>query len=403
MPAEWRNWSGSLRFTPGKIEQPGDEEALAAIIRQALERGHHVRMVGAGHSSSPLVETNDVLVSLDHFSGIESFDGDTHQATVRTGMTVHEAGEALFDAGLALHNTGDVDVQTLVGAISTGTHGSGRSLQNLSAALVGVRLVDGQGRIVECDETTDPDFMRAARVALGTLGAYTAVRLQLLPAYKLHRGEWCTTIDKCLDHLDELIEQNRNFDFYWYPRSDEVNLRLLNFLGQQTDELPYARQVMDKVERSHRVLPRERELKFDEMEFAVPSEAGRECFLAVRERIKERHRQYVGWRVLYRTVAPDQNYLSPATGRDTVTISLHQNNTLPFREFFKDMEPIFRAHGGRPHWGKKHFMDAADLAPLYPEWDDFLDVRRRMDPHGVFLTPYMHRLLVGAEHTGGAS
>jgi FAD/FMN-containing dehydrogenase len=399
MTQEWRNWSGSLRFTPGRVEEPENEDELAELVSSAGRERRTVRVAGAGHSSMPLLATDHTLVSLAKFKGLVSHDTAGNEATVRAGMTLREAGQHLFEAGLALHNLGDVDTQTLVGAIGTGTHGTGRRLKDLSSALIGVRLVTGEGEIAEYSLETDPEFMKAARLSLGTLGIFTALRLKLVPAYRLHRREWCTGIDECLEHLGELIEGNRNFDFYWYPRSDEVRLRTLNPVGQGEEGLPYGRLVQEKTGWSAEVIPKSRHLKFDEMEYAVPAQAGLDCFLQVRRRIKERHRRLVGWRVLYRTIAADDTYLSNEYGRDSVTISLHHNAGLPFWEFFKDIEPIFRAYGGRPHWGKKHTLKAEELRALYPMWDRFAQARRRIDPEGVFLNPYLRELL-GTEGVG---
>lgn len=392
---EWRNWSGSLRFRPQRFEQPESEQALVELVRRAAADGQTVRVVGAGHSSSRLVETEDLLVSLEKLNGLQSHDRDHCVATLGAGTRVEDAGKALHEVGLALHNYGDVATQTLAGVIGTGTHGSGKMLPNLSAALVGVRLVTGRGELQEYTFDREPGFLQAARVSLGALGIFTAVTLKLLPTYRIHRQEWCTHIDKCMDHLDELIELNRGFDFYWYPRRDEAKLRLLNPPGEGPGRLPYAQCVAEEEGWSHEVIPKHSGIanKFDEMEYALPAEAGPACFQEVRRRMKEKHRAIVGWRVLYRTIAADDAYLSPAQGRPTVTISLHQNAGLPFWEFFLDLEPVFRAYGGRPHWGKKHTLGAAELRPLYPLWDRFEAERRRMDPGGVFLSPAMRDLL----------
>lgn len=397
MAEELVNWSGSLRFTPERMERPTSEEELSGIIRP----------IGSMHTSSPILVTDGVLVSLEHLRGIESYDPKQREATVRPGTTLHDMGEALHEHGLAVPNLGDVDVQHVAGAIATGTHGTGRDLQTLSCMLVGGRLLTATGETVTFSVEQDPEFVRAARVSLGTLGIFTALRLRLLPAYDLRRQEWCTTNDQCRIHLEELIAENRNFDFYWYPRSDTVKLRTWNRPGEGPRDLPYAKVVEDRTGPAHRMLPKHRGLKFHEMEYALPAEAGYECFEKVRTAVLEKHRRNVGWRVLYRTVAPDNSCLSMAFGRPTVTISLHQNATLPFWNYFRDIEPIFREYGGRPHWAKKHTLRADDLRPLYPEWDRFQTIHRQMDPDGVFMSPYLYDLLEGGKtgrlHTlGGA-
>jgi FAD/FMN-containing dehydrogenase len=389
----WENWSGSLRFSPERTERPENENALSDLVCRAAEGRRTIRPAGTGHSSSPLLATRDTLVSLDAFRGIESYDPAKREATLWAGTTLGEAGGLLLGLGLAMPNLGDVDVQSVAGALATGTHGSGKRLPVLSAMIAGGRMVTASGEITEFSLEEDPDLTRAAQVSLGALGIYTALTLRLLPAYRLHRREWCTTADRCFAHIGDLAERHRNFDFYWYPRSDRVKLRTMDPPGDAPESIPYARLVEDRTGWSSEVIAKVRTLRFDEMEYAVPAEVGPECFEAVRRRIRERHRKHVAWRVLYRTVAPDDAYLSIAHGRATATISLHQNATLPFWGFFNDIEPIFQEYGGRPHWAKKHTMAADDLMPLYPRWDRFIAARRRMDPDGLFLNPYLERLL----------
>jgi FAD/FMN-containing dehydrogenase len=389
----WSNWSGSVRFTPSRIAEPRSEEELAQIIRDAAERGRVVRVAGKGHSSSPLVVTDDVLVSLTHLCGVESHDSERCEAVVRGGTVIRDAGAQLRERGLALHNTGDVDVQTLAGAIGTGTHGTGRRLGNLSTMLIGGRMVTATGEVLEISEELDSELLRAARVSLGTLGIFTALRLRVQPAFQLRRREWCTRIDDCLAHLEELVDSNRNFDFYWYPRSDRAKLRIMNEPQQTAQQLVYATCVCDETGWSDEILPRTRELRFEEIEYMFPLEAGPECFQAVRKRIKERWRREVAWRVLYRTVAADDAFLSPAHGRETSVISLHQNVGLPYEAYFADIEPLLRDFGGRPHWGKKHALRAVELRALYPQWDRFRAIRERLDPDGVFLSPSLQELL----------
>lgn len=391
---EWSNWSGSLRFVPGSYEQPSSEEELAALVHKAADKQQTVRVVGAGHSSSPLVKTGQVLVSLEELKEVKVHDLAKSQAWVGGGVLVHEAGEQLHQLGMATHNTGDVDVQTIAGAIGTGTHGSGITLPNLSTMLIGGRLVTSEGELIELSAEQDPKLFQALRVSLGTLGIFSSLKLQLVPKFQLDRKEWCTHTDHCMEHLDELIEQNRNFDFYWYPRNDMVKLRTLNPPNKGIKELPYASLVKEEKDWSAFVLPKKRVLKFDEMEYAMPLEAGPACFQEIRRRVKQVHRKTVAWRILYRTVKGDDAYLSPAHGRDTVTISLHHNAGMPFDDYFNDIEPIFLAHGGRPHWGKKHNLTAKHLSQLYPKWNDFLAIRERMDPKGVFLSPDLRKLLL---------
>jgi FAD/FMN-containing dehydrogenase len=396
MPEIWSNWSGSLKFTPGKLLEPQSEEEAKDIVGDILANGQKIRVVGAGHSSSPLVVTDNALLSLSNFKSVEGIDRLNSTAWIGSGLTVKEGGSKLLEHHLSLHNTGDVDIQCIAGAISTGTHGTGINLKILSSMLVGCRMICSDGQVREFTEEKDGrDFFNALRVSLGSFGIMTKMKLRLQPAFKLERKEWCTHTDNCLDHLDELISENRNFDFYWYPRNDLVKLRILNEPGKGQGKLAYAECVEEKSGWAIDVLPKERDLKFDEMEYALPLEAGPECFREVRKIIKNRFRKTVAWRVLYRTIEADDYHISPCYGRNTVTISLHQNAGFPFMEFFQAIEPVFVDHGGRPHWGKKHTLQSHVISRMYPKWDEFLEIRAKMDPKGVFLNDHLKKQIFG--------
>lgn len=390
----WTNWSGSVRFTPAEVLTPRSDDDIVAAVRHARDEGCTLRPVGTSHSSSDLYRTSDLLLSTQHLTGIDAIDRARRQAWVRPGTLLKDLFRALREAGLGPPDLGDIAVQTIGGSIATGTHGSGLRLQNLSSMLSGIRLVTGEGQTVEIADAADPR-MAALRVSLGALGIAASVRLDLVDAYRLRRQEWFTDVPSCMAHLDELLTANRKMDFYWYPRSDEVKLRILNPPGEGTTSLPWATLVHDDEDWADAIIPKHSGITnlFDEMEYALPADAGPACFEEVRQRIVAKHRRTVGWRVLYRVVAADDADLSTAFGRTSVEISLHQNAGLPWADFFADIEPIFRAHGGRPHWAKKHSLSAEDLKPLYPHWDHFQDVRTAFDPDGVFASPALRRLL----------
>lgn len=407
MGVEWANWSGSVRCTPKRIELPADEAALGDVVRAAANDGLSVRVAGTGHSFTPLVATDGVLVSLDRWTGVEAHDTEGRRATVRAGMTLRALGEELFALGLAMENLGDVDVQTVGGAVGTGTHGTGPRLANISAQVIGVRLVTADGGLLECAATGDMDLLRAARVSLGALGVTSAVTLRLLPAYCLEERVWRLPHEACMADLLERIEGNARFEFFWFPASDEAECKTLNptelppdadgddlVLGTPAATAPGAPR--EPVERrrvgwSARVIPSIRERRFNEMEYAVPAAAGPDCFRAVRRRMRSHHTDVL-WPVEYRTLAADDAYLSPAYGRESVTISIHQDARLPHAPFFDDIEPIFLEHGGRPHWGKVHGLRGARLADRYPMWDAFHAQREKLDPAGRFLNGHLRGL-----------
>lgn len=389
------NWSGSLRFRPARAFAPESEEEVVSLVTSARADRRTLRPIGSAHSATPIIATDDGLVSLDNLEGVSTHDTSAATATVGSGSRLDSLSDQLVERGLSLPNYGDIATQTIAGVISTGTHGSGKTLPNLSMMLVGGRIVTGRGEVLAFDESSDRDLVQALRVSFGTLGIFTQLKLQLLPAYRLRRREWCAPLREVLPRLDPLADENRNFDFYWYPRSDEVKFRCLNHPDASTDYSAFARAGEDRTGAPHEVIPKHSGLtwRFEEMEYAVPAEAGPACFEAVRARMLQRWRRTVAWRVLYRLIRADDTWLSEAHGRDTVAISLHQNASLPWREFFADIEPIFRDHGGRPHWAKQHSLTARELRPLYPRLDAFNALRRKLDPDGVLMSPWLSSLL----------
>ncbi len=386
---EWSSWAGAVRCTPARIARPASEAEIADTVRRAVAEGVGVRVVGTGHSSMPLCATDGVLVSLDDFQGIVSCDREQRTADVRAGTKLTRLGALLLEQGLALHNLGDVDVQSVGGALGTGTHGTGRTLANLSSRVLGLRIALASGDVVECSAEREPELLRAARVSLGAFGIVATARLALLPAYRLHERVWQAPIEELLPEVPQRVNATRHFEFFWFPKPDRAEVKTLH----PTDAEPatVAGRKGERIGWSGEILPSVRELRFHEMEYAVPEEAGLECFLAVRERMRSKHPEVV-WPVEYRTLAADDAWLSPAHGRATVTISIHQDARLPFREFFADVEPILCAAGGRPHWGKIHTRSREDLRALYPMWDRFVETRRRLDPLGVFLNDPLREL-----------
>jgi FAD/FMN-containing dehydrogenase len=385
----WSNWSGDLRFRPAGIEVPKDEQEIINIIEKAAIAGRNIRAVGASHSCSPIFVTNDTLLSVEKLKGFYGYNKDRLTATVGAGMTVEETGNALFDVGLGMENTGHVNKQALAGAISTGTHGAGKMLTNLSGQVVGVRIVTATGQIREFDQERNQEMMKAIRVSLGTLGIISRVTLKVLPAFQLSRRQYCASVKDCLNNLEYLTNNNRNFCFYWYPRRDDVSIRIWNLPGKGTLNLPFGKLYKEYTGWGKDVLPTPHELKYNELEYSFDAKIAPTCFQEVRKLIKEKHRKIVGWRVLFRPVAGDDSYLSNSYGRDTIAITVHQNASLPYKEYFDDVEKIFQDHEGRPHWGKKHSLKAKDLKKLYPMWDRFQEIRKQMDPNGIFLNQYI--------------
>lgn len=385
--AGWTNWAGNVTCQPAILAEPRDEIGIAAQLADARSAGRTVRVAGSGHSFTPVAATDGLLLSLQNFAGVTDVDRPGCSATVGGGTRIADMGAPLQAAGLALANQGDVDVQTIAGAISTGTHGTGRDLGSLSTAVTGLRLVVASGDAVDIDGT-HADVLAAASLSLGLLGVVVGVRLDVVPAYRLHERIWREPIGRALERLPELVADTRHFEFFWLPDSDEAECKALH---PTPDDPGTSLMPGERIDWSWRIFPSERTRRFVESEWSVPAETGPDCFEEIRRLMRTRHAD-VRWPVEYRTVAADDLLLSPAFGRDSVAISIHQGADRPWQAFFEDAQAIFRRHGGRPHWGKWHSLVAPDLADLYPRWKEFLAIRRAFDPAGLFLTPYMRSL-----------
>ena len=395
----WTSWSGSIRFTPRQALVPADEAVLQQIVKDSHSRGGTLRAIGARHSCSEVYVTQDTLLSMEQLQGLIAADTAARTAVFLPGSTIRQAGNDLAEYQLAMENMGHIDQQTLAGAISTGTHGAGKYLPNLSAQLIGVRLISGTGSIHEFHEAHHPEAMQALRVSLGALGLFTRLTLRLLPQYRLVRKQYRASTHDCLSHLDELMETHRNFQFYWYPRRDDVTIRTWDEEDRNVPDLPFGEQY--KVQRGYAkdVLPSVQDLRFNELEYAIDLKGALACFQEVRDLILTKHRKDVGWRVLFRPIRGDDSWLSNGYGKTTVVaITVHQNATLPYHAYFDDVERILRSYGGRPHWGKKHSLKAADLRALYPKWDAFQQLRAQLDPDGVFLNEHLKTLFTDEQH-----
>lgn len=390
MPESWTNWSGWVESTPAEIVEPTSEDAVVALVRKARAAKQTVRVAGSGHSFVPLCVADDgVLISLDKLQGLISADREKREAVFHAGTELHAMGDPMREAGLAMENMGDIDRQALAGAIATGTHGTGHGIGNISNQVTGLRFVNGVGDIVECSESKNPELLKAAQVSLGALGVVTQIRLRAVPAYNLHERTWQAPFETCMSNLDRHIQENRHFEYFWSPRDDACLAKTLNPTKRDPD--PMDDNENERIGFSHRIIPSERNTKFNEIEFAVPEANGPDCVRELRKLMQTKHTD-IQWPLEYRTVAADDIYLSPCYRRDTVTISAHQPATREYEAFFRDVESVFRNHEGRPHWGKLHWHTRADLEPLYPKWVAFDAIRREHDPDGVFLNPHLTSL-----------
>lgn len=427
---KWSNWSGGVRCKPRRIVAPADEAALAIAVREAEGT---IRAPGTGHSFTPLCATDGTLIDLSALRGLISVDRDAQTATFAAATPLWAIGPALYEHGYALANMGDIDRQTLGGVVGTGTHGTGRSLTSLSAQVAGFRLVTAGGEILDCSRTRNAEIFEAGRVSFGSLGIMTEITMHVLPAYKLVERNFSLTTDELFAQLDTLVASNRHFEFFWFPYADTTVCKSLNPTDAEAPEprtaeemfkrgetsssadmrafaginevLPYTpfllkrahalfSQLMpgpDRVRWSYEIFPSPRNVRFNEMEYALPFADGPACLKELVDTIRGQ-RINTGFPIEYRTVKGDDVWLSPFCGRDSVTIAVHQYHRVDTRRLFSACEAIFRKYGGRPHWGKRHTRNAKELAEIYPDYTRFAALRQRLDPLGRFLNPHLRTL-----------
>ena len=425
-----KNWAGNVVFTPKQVERPTSIAAIQEIVVNASKASQTVRIMGAKHSFSDLIVTEDVLLSLERMTGLISVNKELLTATVWAGTSIRQLGPLLAEHGLAFPNQGDVDAQSLAGAASTGTHGTGFEFAALANHLIAMEFVDGQGQIKTIDQDSPGDLLNAARVSLGTFGIITKVTIQCVPAFRLRDRRRRITLDQCLDIAISEARKVRHFEFFWFPYSPWAQIKiceptqelaprdpvkkyidddileryLFGALCEMTAFVPSMSQLTSKIagalmpdtsysDDAYKVFPSSRHVRFNEMEYAVPLEQGIACFTAIKTMIEQKQIK-VFFPVEFRVARADQCWLSPMYGRESAIISLHVFRFTDQDRYFQEAEAIFRAHGGRPHWGKVHNMDRQAALSLYPKWQDFEKFRGLMDPKGLFLNPILKNLFL---------
>lgn len=425
----WENWSGSVRAAPTSVARPQSEAAIAALLRDAAAAGKTVRCVGSGHSFTPIAAGDDVMLSLDAYQGFTHINGPGTQARLKAGTKLFEIGPGLAVNGLAMENLGDINVQSLAGATSTGTHGTGATLGNLATQIDAFSLVTVAGDVLHASPTENPELFAGGRVALGTLGVLSEITIRLVPAYRLHLRRAPMNFDDCLAQAPAKIAEHRSFEFFWFPHTDTVQTKswdlthepaaAAGFQRYFTEVLlentifgalcrigkafprycPAVAGVMAKsldstsrVDDNFSVLSTVRNVKFNEMEWALPADEGLGALREIKEFVNRTRVQTI-FPVEVRWVKGDDIWLSPHYGRDSIAISVHQYQGMEYGAYFDAVQAIARNHQGRPHWGKIHGLRGKDLQELYPRWNDFMTLRERLDPRGTLLSPYLRALL----------
>ncbi|MEV6905473.1 D-arabinono-1,4-lactone oxidase [Amycolatopsis sp. NPDC051071] len=428
----WSNWAGTATASPLRVHRPRDTAGIAEAIGRSAAEGRRLRPWGSGHSFTAIAAADSDAMDLTGWTGIATADVAKGLVTVRAGTTLKQLNAELDALGLAMTNLGDIDAQTVAGAISTGTHGTGARLGGIATQITALELVLADGTVVTCSAGERPDLFAAARVGLGALGVISTVTLQCEPSFLLSAQERPEPLEQVLEGFDQFADENDHFEFYWFPYGKNALVKRNNRLPAGSEHKPLSRvkefvdyEITENVafgglcrlgravpklvqplgkfasnilsareysDTSHRVFVTHRGVRFVESEFAIPRESLLDVFAELRTLVPKLENP-VAFPVEVRVAAADDIWLSTANGRDSAYIAIHQFLGMPYREYFAGFAAIVGEVGGRPHWGKMHDLDAATLRSRYPRFDDFQRVRKEVDPAGIFANTYLDRVL----------
>jgi FAD/FMN-containing dehydrogenase len=399
----WTNWVGNQSFTPGFAAAVRDEEEVAALVRGASERASAVRVAGATHSFTPIVETDGLLLDLSRLRGVVATDPEQKRATALAGTLVRDFYEPLWAQGLALKNQGDIDTQQIAGAVATATHGSGIRNTCFSGVVRGVRLVTATGEVREIDES-EPDLLRAAQVSIGMLGVMTRLELEVTDSYRLTEQIDLWSWEEVLERWDELVHEHRHFGFFWLPAEESAALYNLASHDQTMADKCYVKIYDDaapdqpdsavqgrRTDRCYRIYPMVYDPNFHELEYFVPLELGPDALSAMRDLMLRSLPDSV-FPLEVRTVGPDDAYLSPNYKAATTVISVSGKPGTDYWGYLRSVDALLSDFSARVHWGKLHFLTPERLHALYPEAETFINLRRELDPGGMFLNDHLREL-----------
>jgi len=386
----WSNWVGNQSCGPAQLAAPRSEDEVAELVASARK----VRVAGAGHSFTPVVVTDGLLLDLRGLPRITSIDPDRRRVVCGPATTVGDFGEPLWEAGLALANQGDIVAQQIAGACATATHGSGLEKPCFSAAIRRARVVVADGSVREVD---GGDELHALQVSVGMLGVVTELELEVAPAYRLREQVANWSWQEAWEPFEELARAHRHFSFFWMPAresavlygleadADECHVKIYDEVG---DDVPDSDERHARVGPAYVIYPMVYEPNFHELEYFVPFERGKEALAAMRELMLARLPASV-FPMEVRTVGRDGAWLSHSYERETVVISVSGTPGTDYWPYLREVDALLAAFDARVHWGKLHFLTREQLERRYPRARDFVELRRRLDPDGTFLNDHL--------------
>ena len=425
----WRNWAGNQQSRPSVIERPNSESQVAEVVMRAASNKQRVKVVGSGHSFTGIAVPDEVMIDLSNLNQVIEVDEEHGLVSVQAGIVLSDLNAFLETRCLSMPNLGDVTYQTIAGAVSTSTHGTGLCRTGLAAQIESFRLVTASGEIIVCSRQQHEDVFHHGRVSLGAFGVITELTLRVIPAFNLRAVEQPMRIDHVLDNYSRLIEEHDFFEFYWVPHTKWALTKANNLSSDPVDSpgrfrtwfnkmflenyafgvlchigrlfpqlIPRLATVLPSTGRveyvniSHRIFSSKRLVKFYEMEYSIALESLVPALREVMKMVEDR-----GYRISFpvevRCTGSDDIPLSTSTGRRSAYIAVHMFKGSSYTEYFSDVEAILRKFEGRPHWGKIHNLHASEISILYPEFQRFIEVRNQLDPEGVFTNDYLRRVL----------
>lgn len=419
-----KNWARNIQFEPKKVFAPATTQEAQKIIKYHLDNNESLRMRGSAHSWTGLIQTEQSFIHLDNMQGVIHVDSSNQLIIAKAGTKLYTFGEEAFKHHLSLPNQGDINQQSVAGALSTGTHGTGITLQSIANQIHGMSIITGTGDILNLEENKDKDLIQALSVSLGSAGLITEATLKMVPSYKLKVETFAEDMSSALAKFHERLKNNRHLEMFYFPVGDWSIVKMMNetkaepspqsHLARMSDIVlenwlyeglniaackTGSYQKIDTIMRkfvghksfvnwSHRAFPTERSVRFMEMEFNLPVEKFEEVFSEIKYQIKKHNFQTL-FPIEIRFVRGDELWLSPAYQRDSVYFAIHNYISENYRPYFEEMQNIFKRHGGRPHWGKWHSLDQQYFETVYPKWQDFLKLRSQLDPHKLWLNKHL--------------
>ena len=427
--ARWNNWAGNQRSRPIRIERPRSESDVIEIIRRCAREGNRIKVVGSGHSFTGIAVPDEVMIDLRYLNRVIEVNASLGFVTVQSGIVLSDLNLILEKHQLSMPNLGDVTYQTIAGAISTSTHGTGLNRTGLAAQILSFKIVDASGQVHFCDSFTNEEIFHCGRVSLGALGVITEITLRVVPAFNLRAVECPMKVDDVLNNFDELIHNNDFFEFYWIPHTrwaltktnnvttDPIDTdgRLKNWWNKIFLEniafgalcrvgrifpnlIPKLATIIPSTGRvefvniSHRVFSSKRLVKFYEMEYSIALNSLVPALREIMNMVEDRGFN-ISFPVEIRCTGADDIPLSTSTQRQSAYIAVHMYKGSEYEAYFSAVEQILLKYEGRPHWGKLHYLDASVLSGLYPDYQRFIEVRNQLDPEGVFTNDYLRRVL----------